>query len=60
MMERIARAADLRNSGTIFHKSFMLLAYADDFDSIDLNRRAVTAAFSALEKDWSRLGLTVN
>ena len=60
MMERIIRAADLRNSGTIFYKSFMLLAYADDIDIIGLNRRAVTAAFSALEKESRRMGLVVN
>lgn len=60
MMERIVRAADLRNSGTIFYKSFMLLAYADDIDIIGLNRRAVTAAFSALERESRRLGLVVN
>lgn len=60
MMERIIRAADLWNSGTIFYKSFMLLAYADDIDIIGLNRRAVTAAFSALEKESRRLGLVVN
>ena len=38
----------------------MPLAYADDIDIIGLNRRAVTAAFSALEKESRRLGLTVN
>ena len=60
VMERIVPAADLRNSGTLFHKSFMLLAYADDIDIIGLNRRAVTAAFSVLEKKSRRLGLKVN
>ena len=45
-MERIVRAADLRNSATIFHKSYMLLVYADDIDIFGLNRRAITAAFS--------------
>ena len=58
MMERIVRAADLRYS--ISHKSFILLACADDIDIIGLNRRAVTSAFSALEKKSRRLGLTVN
>ena len=39
----------------------MLLAYADDIDIIGLNRRAVTAAFSASEKEsLRRLGFTVN
>ena len=57
MMIRIVRAADLRNSGTLIHKSFMLLAYANDIDIIGLNRRAVTAAFYALEN--CRLSLTV-
>ena len=39
-----------RNSGTIIHKSFMVLVYADDIDIIGLNKRAATAAFSSLEK----------
>ena len=56
MMKRIVRGLW---SGTIFAKSFMLLAYADDIDIIGLNRRAVTPAFSALEKQSRRLGLTV-
>ena len=60
MMERIVPAADLRNYGTIFHKSFIMLAYADGIDLIGLNRRPVTAAFSVLEKDLRRLGLTLN
>ena len=60
MMEKIVRAAGLRNSGTIFYKSFMLLAYADDIDVIGINSRAVSAAFSSLEKESRRLGLAVN
>ena len=60
MMERIVRAVDLRNSGTTLHKSFMLLAYADDIDIIGLNRHIVTAVFSSLEKESRRLSLTMN
>ena len=58
IMERFVRAADLRNSGTIFRESFMLLAYADDIDIIV--RSAVTAAFFTFEKKSRRLGLMVN
>ena len=60
MMEKIIRAADLRSTGTIFYKSFMLLAYADDIDIIGLKQRDVSAAFSALEKESRRMGLLVN
>lgn len=60
MMERIVRAADLRNPGTIFYKSVMLLAYADDIDIIGSSNREVCAAFSSLERESRRLGLAVN
>ena len=59
-MEKIIRAADLRRSGTIFYKSVMLLAYADDIDIIGQSTREVSAAFSRLEKESSRMGLAVN
>ena len=38
----------------------MLLASADDTDIIGINRRGVTATFSAIEKESPRLGLTLN
>ena len=34
MMEKIICAAGLKHCGTIFYKSVMLLAYADDVDII--------------------------
>ena len=60
MLGRIVRAAELRNSGNSFQKSFMLLACADAIDIIGLNRRADTDAFFSLEKKSRRLGLMVN
>ena len=60
MMEKIIRAADLRSTGNIFYKSFMLLAYADDVDIIGTNLRAISATFSSLEKESRRVGLLVN
>lgn len=53
MMGGIIRAADLKNTGIIFYKSFMMLAYADDTDINGLNRRAVAAEFFALVKESS-------
>ena len=40
--------------------SLPLIAYADGINIIDLNRRAVTAVFAAVEQESRRLGLTVN
>ena len=60
MLEKVIRAAELNRGGTIFYKSVMLLAYADDIDIIGTNARAVSAAFSALEKESRRVGLAVN
>lgn len=47
------RAADLLNSGTLFYKSFMLLAHEDDIDIIG-------SGTPALEKESHRLVLVVN
>ena len=60
MLESIVRAAELNRSGTIFYKSVQLLAYADDIDIIGLNNRAVSSAFSKLDKEAKRMGLVVN
>lgn len=60
MMEKIVRAADLRNTGTIFNRSIMLLAYADDIDIVGINARYISAAFSALDRESRRMGLMVN
>ncbi|XP_054084799.1 uncharacterized protein LOC128921370 [Zeugodacus cucurbitae] len=60
MLEKIIRAAELNREGTIFYKSVQLLAYADDIDIIGNNTRAVSSAFSRLDKDAKRMGLVVN
>ncbi|XP_054091506.1 uncharacterized protein LOC105219282 isoform X2 [Zeugodacus cucurbitae] len=60
MLERIIRAAELNREGTIFYKSVQLLAYADDIDIIGNNTRAVSSAFSRLDKEAKRMGLVVN
>ena len=46
IMEKIIRAPGLKHAGTIFYKSVMSLAYADDFDIIGRSKREVTAAVS--------------
>ena len=46
LMERIICTAALRYSGTIFYKSVMPLAYADDVDIIGRSNCEVAAAFS--------------
>ena len=60
MLEKIIRASGVEIAGTIFYKSVMLLAYADDIDIIGINQRDVTAAFSSLEGESRRVGLAVN
>ena len=47
-------------SGTIFQKSVQLLAYAVDIDIIRHTKRDVTAAFSAIERESTKMGLAVN
>ena len=60
VMEGVLRKAGVHRNGTIFYKCVQLLAYADDIDIIGRCKRDVTAAFSAIEKESSRVGLAVN
>ena len=41
-------------------KSVQLNAYADDIDIIGRTKRDITAAFSAIERESTKLGLEVN
>ena len=41
-------------------KSVQLLAYTDDIDIIGRTKRDVTAAFSAIERESTKMGLAVN
>ena len=56
-MGKIISAAGLRHSGTIFYKSIMTLAYADDVDIIGRTICEVEAAFSEFAEEvaeyWS-------
>lgn len=56
----VIRAASLNCSGTVYSKSPMLLAYADDADIVGFNNRAVRAALSRLEKEAKELDIVVN
>ena len=59
-MESVLRKAVVHRSGTIFQKSVQLLAYADDIDIIGRTKRDVTAAFGAIERESTKMGLAVN
>ena len=60
VMEKIMRTAELVHSGTIFYKSVMPLAYADDVDIIGRSSREVSAAFTRFEEVSKTMGLAVN
>ena len=47
-------------SKIIFQKIVQLLAYADDINIIGHTQRDVTAAFSAIERESTEIGLAVN
>ena len=59
-MEQVLRKAGVHRSGAIFNMSFQLLAFADDIDIIERCKRDVTAAFSAIQKEYEKVGLMVN
>ena len=50
----------VHRSGTIFQTSVQLLVYADDIDIIGSTKRDVNAAFCAIERDCTKMGLAVN
>ena len=60
LMERIICAAGIRHSGTIFYKSVMPLAYANDVDIIDRSDREVVVAFYKYAEKARNIGLAVN
>ena len=59
LMEKIICAAGLRHTGTIFYKSIMALAYADDVDIIGRSICEVEAAFSKFAEEARSIGLAL-
>ena len=60
IMESVLRKAGVHRNGTIFQKSVQLLGYADDSDVIECTKRDVTAAFSAIERESTKMVQAVN
>ena len=59
-LEGVFRRAGLELKGTIFTKSTQLLGFADDVDIVGRNIRAVTDAYTKMEKEANKIGLRVN
>ena len=59
-MESALRKTGEHRSGSIFQKSVQLLAYADDIDIIGCTKRDVTATFSAIGRESTKMELGVN
>ena len=60
LMEKIICAASLWHTDTIFYKTIMPLAYADDVDIIGRSICEVEAAFSKCAEEARSIGLAVN
>jgi hypothetical protein len=58
--EVIVRRVNLQTTGTIYNKETQLLAYADDIDIVSRSQSAVRVAYVTLEKDATKVGLTIN
>ena len=54
-MESVPRKAGVHRNGTIIQKSVQLLAYADNIDIIGCTKLDVTAAFSAIEWESTKM-----
>ena len=59
-MQSVLRKAVVHCNGTIFQKTVLLLAYADDIDITGRNKRDVTVNFSAIERESTKMGLALN
>lgn len=59
-LEMAVRASGVDTSNTIYRKSSMLLAYADDIDVVGRTTRQVKETFAALQKGAAGVGLKVN
>lgn len=59
-LEKAVRCCNVDTCSTIYRKSSMLLAYADDVDIIGRNVRQVKETFVALRRGAAELGLKVN
>ena len=60
LREEIICEVGLRHIGTIFYKSIMHLAYADDVDIIGRSICEVEAAFSKFAEEARSIGLAVH
>ena len=59
-MDRVLWKSGLHRNGNIFQKIVQLLVYADDIEIVGRSKRDVTVAFSAVERDSTKMCLTVN
>lgn len=59
-LEKVIRMARLDRSGTIFHKSQQVLAFADDIDIMGRSERDIAEAFTSLVGAASPIGLQIN
>lgn len=59
-LEEAVRASNVDTSNTIYRKSSMLLAYADDIDVVCRTTRQVKDTFAALQRGAAGVGLNVN
>ena len=60
VMENALRKEVVHRNGTMFQKSVPFLAYTDDLDIIGHTNREVPAAFGAIERESTKMGLAVN
>ena len=59
-MESVLQLAGEYQNRTIFQKCVQLCAYANVIDIIGRNKRDVTVAFSAFERESTKMALAVN
>lgn len=59
-LEKAVRDSGVDTSNSIYRKSSMLLAYADDIDVVGRNAKQVKNTFAALQVGAAEVGLSVN
>ena len=60
VIESVLRKVKVHCNDTIFQKTVQLLAYVDDIDIIGRTKREATAAFSAIGRKSTKMGMAVN
>ena len=59
-LENVIRQLSVQTTSTIFHKSVLLIGYADDINIMVRTRRAISEAYGKLKERANEVGMIIN